>query len=381
MTSNALECITHFTFESQPFLSAKSIDYIVGSPHAPKIHFLSLHDSDLNEEAATPFANTKRLSALRHLDLGLTHPPRKRPEHEPYYHDESLGTTGAQALATSQHLTSLRTLNLSGQSIGAKGVVALAQAPLLQNLESIDLSHNDIAGLSNLFTRNNIDESGRKKGFRGFLQSSIEQLMGPNNITTNGANILARSPHTSNLKRLRLADNAIGDEGVIALAHSPYLTRLNHLDLDNNQFGDLGLQALSKGNQHHLHTLILSNNKLTDRSLHALTSSDSVLTQLTHLDLSWNTNITSEGLEHIARCEHFSGLDILDLTGIPLKGYVGHILLGFSPFLKPSIRREHLNALDEEILRQEALKRHIPIPKHTERDTLLDVILSANKHI
>lgn len=372
--------MTHFSFDAQT-LSAKGIDYIANSPHAPNIKFLSLCDNDLGEAGATSLVQANQMGALEELHLGVSYTRLKTWSDGADADIKHLGTTGAQALATSQHLTSLHTLNLSGQSIGAKGVVALAQAPLLQNLESIDLSHNDIAGLSNLFTRNNIDESGRKKGFRGFLQSSIEQLMGPNNITTNGANILARSPHTSNLKRLRLADNAIGDEGVIALAHSPYLTRLNHLDLDNNQFGDLGLQALSKGNQHHLHTLILSNNKLTDRSLHALTSSDSVLTQLTHLDLSWNTNITSEGLEHIARCEHFSGLDVLDLTGIPLKGYVGHVLLGFSPFLKPSIRREHLNALDEEILRQEALKRHIPIPKHTERDTLLDVILSANKHI
>lgn len=59
------------------------------------------------------------------------------------------------------------------------------------------------------------------------------------------AQALATSPNVSNITDLCLSGKRFGDAGAKALAESPYLRRLNNLDLGHNRIGDEGAIALA----------------------------------------------------------------------------------------------------------------------------------------
>jgi uncharacterized protein (TIGR02996 family) len=64
-------------------------------------------------------------------------------------------------------------------------------------------------------------------------------------ITNEGAIDIADCAQLSGLRRLGLADNAIGAEGVEALANAPTLSELEVLNLGGNEIGVAGAEALA----------------------------------------------------------------------------------------------------------------------------------------
>lgn len=112
------------------------------------------------------------------------------------------------ALANSEHLRNLTSLNLSGNYIYGEGAAALANSECLRNLTSLDLSDNYI-----------YDE---------------------------GAAALANSEHLRNLTSLNLGDNSIGPEGAAALAGSVHLRNLASLDLSGNVIPQAILESVAQ---------------------------------------------------------------------------------------------------------------------------------------
>ena len=130
----------------------------------------------------------------------------------------NIGAEGAQALAS---LTALTSLNLSFNHIGDAGAQALASLTALTSLELRD---------------NNIGAEGAQALAKLTALTSLN-LWG-NHIGDAGAQALAA---LTALTSLALRDNNIGAEGAQALAS---LTALTSLELRDNNIGKTGFQAL-----------------------------------------------------------------------------------------------------------------------------------------
>jgi len=181
---------------------------------------LTLRPDDLPSKALVHIARSPALATVRCLKV--------LPGGE-------LCGAAVEALAASEHSTTLRSLYLAGNPIGPRGVAALAGSPRLRALEYVDLSG---CGLG--------DE---------------------------GAVALACHDGLTGLRLLDLSANGIGDVGAAALAEWSGLARLSRLDLPGNGIGDSGAQALaSSGHFARLRILTLQGNPLGPQGARALAS-------------------------------------------------------------------------------------------------------------
>jgi uncharacterized protein (TIGR02996 family) len=124
-------------------------------------------------------ADSEYLRRLRSLDLS----------------DNRLETRDLRALVVSEHLTNLTALNLAHNRIGDGGIRALAESPLLGQLTHLDLRHNDFG----------------PAGVRALARALV---------------ILAHSPEGLRLQRMNLRGNNLGTAGWRLLADSPLLQRI-----------------------------------------------------------------------------------------------------------------------------------------------------------
>lgn len=124
-------------------------------------------------------ADSEHLHRLRSLDL----------------RENFLQSRDVRALVVSEHLTRLTALNLSRNRIGDGGIRALAGAPLLGRLECLNLCGNDIGSI----------------GVRA-LAHALESL--------------DRSPDGLRLQRLELSFDNLSAAGQRVVADSPLLRRL-----------------------------------------------------------------------------------------------------------------------------------------------------------
>lgn len=160
-------------------------------------------------------------------------------EVEPVVHLEltSVDARVAARLAESPLLGRLRYLTIRG-NIGDKGARALAESPHLARLERLNLKDTGIG-----------DEGVRSLAAARDLRCKSLALTG-NEISDQGAKLLAQSPVLEAVEALYLSRTQIGDEGVAALARSPHLGKLDTLALGTlEELTDQGAQALidSKG--------------------------------------------------------------------------------------------------------------------------------------
>lgn len=114
------------------------------------------------------------------------------------------------------------------------------------------------------------------------------------------------------LTALNLSNNRIGDDGVKALTTSDALRSLTTLDLSGNEIVD-GVQTLADSDVLcSLTTLNLSNNRIGHGGVEALADSD-VLCSLTTLNLSQN-RLSDDEVEVLATSETLRSLTTLDLS-------------------------------------------------------------------
>lgn len=190
------------------------------SPTLANLQELDLSENELGETGAWALAGSPHLGNVRRLEL----------------RSNKLGPTGAEAVAGSERLTSLHRLGLSGNEIGVPRLQSLARAQDLLRVPVLDLRDNGLtaAGLKAIL-------GGVGRGPDAVRL--VELDLGHNNIGTEGARVLASSPHLAGLRVLRLVGCGIGDDGVRALAESPHFGRLTTLALDFNPLGDSGFRA------------------------------------------------------------------------------------------------------------------------------------------
>ncbi|HTU93106.1 MAG TPA: TIGR02996 domain-containing protein [Gemmataceae bacterium] len=152
--------------------------------HAP-IQHLRLTDPSFRQVSYSPIgyvaalADSQYLRRLRSLDLS----------------ENDLGSPGVRALVVSKHLTCLTELNLSHNRIGNGGIWALASSPLLGRLECLNLCGNDIGA----------------GGLRA-LADALEKW--------------EHSPEGLRLTKLELFIHLLSDAGQRVIAGSPLLRQL-----------------------------------------------------------------------------------------------------------------------------------------------------------
>jgi uncharacterized protein (TIGR02996 family) len=112
--------------------------------------------------------------------------------------DNRLETRDVRALVVSEHLTGLTALNLAQNRIGDGGIRVLAEAPLLGQLTDLDLQHNDFG----------------PAGVRALARALLR---------------LARSDEGLRLRRVNLRGNNLSAAGQRVIADSPLLRRLTRI--------------------------------------------------------------------------------------------------------------------------------------------------------
>jgi hypothetical protein len=174
-----------------------------------------------------------------------------------------VGEKGAKALASSESLRNLTTLDLWANGIGEKGAKALSSSESLGNLTTLNLGANGIG------------EKGAKAlaSSESLINLTTLYLWG-NGIGADGAKALASSESLGNLTTLNLWNNDIGDEGAKALASSESLGNLTTLNLGANGIGADGAKALASSESLiNLTTLYLWNNGIGAEGKQALLQS------------------------------------------------------------------------------------------------------------
>ncbi len=196
-----------------------------GGANLHALRSLSLRLRRTGVGVAVALAHASALSALETLHLGGDWGGR-------------IGDAGVTALARSPHLARLRALHLHLQRIGPDGARALADTPHLTGLRSLIIRFSPL---------------------------------GPT-----GAEALINGPWTE-LSRLDLESNGLGDAGAAALAGAGRLVGLTELRLEKNRIGPAGAGALSRANwPRGLATLDLRNNPIGDEGARALCESASL---------------------------------------------------------------------------------------------------------
>ena len=224
---------------------------------------LDMTGNELDPNAMQSFHRVSQSGAfsfIKTLDLGLN----------------ELGDHGIENFSSSlPYLPSLRNLIISHTRMGDDGLTRFVEAyaksaPLLQSLQ-LDGNAFGSLGMKNFssvlalhphrftqmsdltFAYNSMDDDGIVAFFEACKPSTVLASLRTLNFdsTNMGAQGMSSLVNAcgalTQLERLILADNQIGDEGMKSLEHActNRFPRLNHLDLIGNQIGDEGMRSLS----------------------------------------------------------------------------------------------------------------------------------------
>jgi uncharacterized protein (TIGR02996 family) len=187
---------------------------LLQSPHAAGLTSLSLRSGRLGGDAMAEFADANQQLQLQTLDLG----------------ENVLKDSGAEHLAAAKCLSELKILRLDRCEIPERGAVHLAKtAPFIEGLRILEAGHNYFgsAGLDALLQRSST--TLHSLGLRN------------NNLTNQGAALLAESTASNELLELDLSDNALTGSAAKSLGETENLGRLLLLRIGDNP---LGYQAL-----------------------------------------------------------------------------------------------------------------------------------------
>jgi uncharacterized protein (TIGR02996 family) len=246
---------------------------------------------------AKEFARSTRLGGLTALCL---HAVDRAPE-------------VVEVLGFSDHVMSLRRLELPSSDLWEVGMIALAGSPLLAQLTELDLSgtHMGLAGLRALL------DSPRAAGLEA-LNLEYEEL------GTEGAAALARAYHIRSLRKLNMDWNGLGDEGLQEIVRAVHWENLRELELGSNEISDVGVEHLIQSSfWPQLTAISLNDDGITDGGAAALPDS-AALAALT----LWSKNVGPRGVRALA-ARSFPRLSRLCMWATPLgdKG-LRHILGG-----------------------------------------------------
>ena len=307
------------------------------------LEFLDVRANHINDCGAIAVAeNIQHCTKLEKLNMSFNH----------------IGDSGAIAITESlKHLTTMREFDLSYNQINDEGAITITRAlkdrkafKLFLQINKItkecvstvtclkpdvvleiDNIHLDNATYIDILTIN-IDDSpficdikslrcsadGAKALFLKHFTNLQKLVLPSNRIGNDGAKALADClKHHTNLQTLFLDSNNIGSDGAKALADClKHHTNLQTLSLSSNNIGSDGAKALANCLKHHtnLQTLFLSSNNIGSDGAKALTDCFKHHTNLQALYLHSN-NIGSDGAKALADClKHHINLQKLSLS-------------------------------------------------------------------
>ncbi|KAG2382865.1 hypothetical protein C9374_004832 [Naegleria lovaniensis] len=275
-------------------VSLEGVVYITSSKYLKNLRKLHLAYASINDEAVEALCRSMSMCNLTELNLignskrfSMTLKPCittksitiisssvfKNHLHNLSISIDDIDMTSMKELTeSSKHL---RTLELIGCNIHEEAGTFIMQSSHLLNVTNLSLRYNQLDGT--LFFNNYISTNHFEK------LTCIDLSF--NSIKAEGAVLMSQCSRLRNVKELDLSHNEIGDQGLSALASSQYLSKLTRLKLDHNRIGNHGVVALCK--------------------------SECPLKSLTHLDLSWNSQIYSEGGVSIANSANMKNLTFL----------------------------------------------------------------------
>ncbi|RZI46972.1 hypothetical protein EDM53_03470 [Rickettsiales endosymbiont of Peranema trichophorum] len=247
-------------------------------------------------------------SALTHLNL----------------EGNTIGDPGAislSAILTRNH--ALKHLNLGSNMIGVDGATAILEAVSnIRHFETLILRNNNIGAYAcelfgSLFKSSNIQVLDLQRNKIGDaiakvpisdrdVNTALHSLdLSHNGITYRSALHIVEMlcQCTRSLRQLKLSSNQMGDEGMACL--SDILSRrtaITHFELDNNDIGDKGIKLFAENIATYggdgtkiLTYLSLQHNGITNDGFTHLMAALSSNDGLTHLDLSSNKIVITEG--------------------------------------------------------------------------------------
>jgi hypothetical protein len=225
-------------------LSRDGLRALLRSPHAASLKELSLRDTRLDGQAMAEFESAVPALRLQTLDVG----------------ENVLEDAGAEYLATTPCLGELKSLKLDRCEITLAGALQFAKkASFLGELRLLDVGDNHFgpagltalvehqpAALHTLGIRDNdlSDEGAKLLADSSASKSLLELDLSQNGLGTAAADALGESEHLRGLLILRLADNPlISDAVAAALDVSPLGRRLAVLELDDQPSPELEPEA------------------------------------------------------------------------------------------------------------------------------------------
>jgi uncharacterized protein (TIGR02996 family) len=230
---------------------------VLQCPLLSRLSALTIHASHAGEPLARAIARSEYLTGLKSLDLSRNRFDHHSAEHlaaspalsglqELNLRENAIGEAGARALAVSPHFGNLRYLELHGNRLGPAGAEAIAISERLPSLQRLGLAENDVGspriqGLSrmhDLLRVPEVDLSSNGVGPVGLLV------------------ILNRPDHESDggVRHLDLSYNDLGDDGGRIIARCSHFSQLRSLKLVNCAIGPEGARALALCP--HLHELV-----------------------------------------------------------------------------------------------------------------------------
>ena len=252
---------------------------------------LELDGQDLGDEALVELASRPQMRHLTHLGLAS--------------HD--LSWRSAQALADSEQLRGLRSLDLSFSQIGPEGVRALLSRPW----QALHTLHLRWAGLRNAGAVALAQASG--------LEGLRELTLSSNQIGPSGLGALAESRQLEQLRGLGVSFNPLGPAGIGAFAEAARMPRLTWLELESTRMGPRGADALARaGGLGGVRHLKLSANEFGPAGAHALASAEH-FEALAVLELAHN-RLRNPGVVALAGARWMRGLKALELGHNHLQG-------------------------------------------------------------
>ena len=190
---------------------------LMDSPHLARLSAVTIYAQHMGEDLTRAAVDSPHLGELRSLVIG-----RNR-----------VGDRGAERLAWSSRFCNLTSLDLSDNTIGDTGALAIAGSSNLSKLESLELRHNEMsrAGLGSLCASNTLTRLGQLGLGLNYVGSHQEWE------PPVGGRVA--------LKSLDLSENALTPEGMTMLTHLPGLSDLRRLVLSNNGLGNEGAGTIA----------------------------------------------------------------------------------------------------------------------------------------
>jgi uncharacterized protein (TIGR02996 family) len=288
---------------------------------------LCLHAIDRAPEVVEVLAFSDHLMSLRRLELpssdlwevgmiALAGSPLLAQLTELDLSGTNMGLAGLRALVDSPRAAGLTALNLEYEELGTEGAAALVRARHLRSLRNLNLNWNGLG------------DAGLREIVRAGHWENLRELdLSQNEISDAGVEHLARSSHWPRLTALRLIDDGITNDGAAALPDSAALVTLT---LWSKNIGPRGVRALAARSFPRLNEFCMWHTPLGDEGLrHVLGSA--WISHLKELGLE-GTEVTAEGARALAKCPSVAHLIVLELSENPI-GDEGVAALAASPWL------------------------------------------------